>query len=82
MSVTYHRVDRIHVPPALAAAGAAIIVGGIALTILAIVATIWWTTRALRALGFIVAVPRLAVGGDDTIEGVVVHRSSARRLER
>ena len=77
MFVTYHRVGRIPVLPALAAAGALIIVGGIAVTILAIVGVVACSARALRAFGIVVAEPRLPFEAGDTIEGVVVHRSSS-----
>lgn len=82
MIVKYHRIGRISVLPAVAAAGALVIVGGIAVTVLSIVGVIAWSTKALRALGFVVAEPRLPLEGDDTIEAVVVDRSSTDTLDQ
>ena len=81
MFVTNHRVGRIPVLPALAAAAALVIVGGIAVTTLAIVGVIACGTQLLRALGFVSAAQRLQFQ-DDTIDGVVVNRSSAGKLDR
>ena len=77
MQFTYHRVGRIPVLPALAAAGAIVIVGGIAVTILAIVGVVWLGTRLLRTFGLVGTKPALPSKNDDVIEGVVVSRSSA-----
>ena len=77
MQFTYHRVGRIPVLPALAAAGALVIVGGIAVTILAIVGVVRFGTRLLRTMGLVRTRPALFSQGDDVIEGVVVDRSSA-----
>lgn len=82
MIVMYHRVGKIPVLPALAAAGALVIVGGIAVTVLSIVGVLAWSTKALRALGFVVAEPRLPLERNDTIEGVVVDQSSAGTLDQ
>lgn len=77
MQFTYHRVGRITVLPALAAAGAIVIVGGIAVTILTIVGVVRLGTRLLRTFGLVGTKPALPSQGDDVIEGVVVSRSSA-----
>jgi hypothetical protein len=82
MIVTYHRIGRIPVLPALAAAGALVVVGGIAVTVLSIVGLIAWSTKALRAVGIVVAKPRLPLAGGDIIDGVVVHRSSTSTLDQ
>jgi hypothetical protein len=82
MIVMDHRGGKIPVLPALAAVGALVIVGGIAVTVLSIVGVMAWSTKALRALG-LVAEPRLPLERDDNnIEGVVVHRSSAGTLDQ
>ena len=75
MFFTYHRVGRIPVLPALAAAGALVIVGGIAVTILAIVGVVGFGTMLLRTFGLVRTERALASEGDDVIEGVVVNRS-------
>jgi hypothetical protein len=75
MFVTYQRIARIPVLPALAAAGALVIVGGIAVTILAIVGVVACGTKLLRVFGFVLSERRLPFHGDDTIDGVVVNRS-------
>ena len=54
-----------------------IIVGGIAVTILAIVGVVWLGTRLLRTFGLVGTKPALPSKNDDVIEGVVVSRSSA-----
>lgn len=81
MFFTYHRVGRIPVLPALAAAGALVIVGGIAVTTLAIVGAVACGTRLLRAFGLAPAERRLAFQDRETIEGVVVNRSQAGTLD-
>lgn len=81
MSFTYYRVGRIPVLPALAAAAAIVIVGGVAVTLLAIVGVVGLAARLLRTFG-LVATERASVSqGDDVIEGVVVNRSSAGMLD-
>jgi hypothetical protein len=82
MFFTYQRVGRIPVLPALAAAGAIVIVGGIAATILTIVGVVGCGTRLLRALGLVATKRAPASQGDEIIEGVVVNRSSAGMLDR
>jgi hypothetical protein len=82
MFFTYHRVGRIPVLPALAAAGAIVIVGGIAVTILAIVGVVGFGTRLLRTFGLVGTERALASQGDDVIEGVVVNRSSTGMSDR
>ena len=77
MQFTYHRVGRIPVLPALAAAGALVIVGGIAVTILAIVGVVRFGTRLLRTFGLVGTRPAPRSHGDDVIEGVVVDRGAA-----
>jgi hypothetical protein len=77
MFFTYHRVGRIPVLPALAAAGALVIVGGIAVTTLAIVGVVAFGTRLLRASGLLGAERPRAFQPDDTIEGTVVNRQDA-----
>ena len=80
MIFTYHRVGRISVIPALAAAGAVVVVGGIAATVLAIVAVAAAGAGLLRAVGRIVA-PRREAAIEDAgvIEGVVVESSTQER---
>jgi hypothetical protein len=84
MFVTYHRVGRSAVLPALAAAGVLVIVGGIAAMIavatLAIVAVVAVGIKVLRAFGLGGPKRSLTFRADDTIEGVVVKRSSARNV--
>ena len=82
MLFTYHRAGKIPVLPALAAAGAVVIVGGIAVTILAIVGVIGFGTRLLRTFGLVGTERALASEGGDVIEGVVVSRPSAGMLDR
>ena len=81
MFVTYQRVGRIPVLPALAAAGAIVVVGGIAATILPIVGIVGCGSVLLRELGLVATKPAPASQGDDLIEGVVVNRSSAGMLD-
>jgi hypothetical protein len=85
MFFTYHRVGKIPVLPALAAAGALVIVGGIAVTIavttLAIVGVVAGSVRLLRTLGLAPAERRLAFQDHETIEGVVVNRSQVGTLD-
>ena len=80
MLITYRRVGSGAVLPAVAAAGVFVIVGGIAATIavtaLSVVAVVAVGTRVLRAFGVGAATRRLAFDADQTIEGVVVNRSS------
>jgi len=78
MFVIYHRVGRIPVLPALAAAGAIVIVSGIAVTILAIVGVVGFGTRLLRTFGLVgTGRAPASYGGDDVIEGVVVNAHEA-----
>lgn len=81
MFFTYHRAGRIPVLPALAAAGALVIVCGIAVTTLAIVGVVACGIRLLRAVGLVPAERQLPFQGHDTIEGVVVNRSAAGTLD-
>jgi hypothetical protein len=81
MFFTYHRVGRIPVLPAIAAAGPIVIVGGIAVSILAIVGIVGCGAWLLRALGLMGTERAPASQSDDIIDGVVVHRSSARILD-
>lgn len=76
MLITYHRVGRIRVLPALAAAGAMVMVGGIAVAILAIVGIVWCGAWLLRAVGLVPTKAGPAAQSDDIIEGTVVHRSA------
>lgn len=82
MIFTYHRVGRISVVGALAAAGAVVVVGGIAATVLAIVGVAAVGAGLLRAFGRIVA-PRREAAIDDgrIIEGVVVESSTQERSQ-
>lgn len=82
MVFTYRRVGTIPVLPALAAAGALVMVGGIAATIVAIVGVVGYGTRLLRALGLVGTTRALRTHSDDIIEGVVVNRSDAGRAPR
>ena len=77
MFFIYHRVGRIPVLPALAAAGAIVIVSGIAVTILAIVGVVGFGTRLLRTFGLVGTGRAPASYGDDVIEGVVVNAHEA-----
>jgi hypothetical protein len=81
MFIIHHRVGRIPVLPALAAVGALVVVGGIAVTTLAIVGIIACGTRLLRAIGLVSAGPPVSQNGD-TIEDVVLSRSSTGMLDR
>jgi hypothetical protein len=81
MFITYGRVGRSAVLPAVAAAGAIVVVGGIAVTILAIVGVVGFGTRLLRTFGLVGTERALASQGDDVIEGVVVNRSSVSVLD-
>lgn len=76
MIFTYHRAGRIPLLPALAAAGAIVIVGGIAATILAIVGILGCGAWLLRAIGLGATERGLATQSDDIIEGIVVNRSA------
>ena len=82
MFVTYRHVGKIPVLPALAAAGALVIVGGIAVTILAIVGVVACGAKLLRAFGLLLPEQRLPFQRVDTVEGIVVTRSSAGMLGR
>ena len=75
MVFTYQRAGRIPVLPAIVAAGGIVIVGGVAATILAIVAVVACGTRLLRALGLLATQRAPASQGDDIIEGVVVNNT-------
>jgi hypothetical protein len=75
MFFIYHRAGRIPVLPALAAAGAIVIVSGIAVTILAIVGVVGFGTRLLRTFG-LVGTGAPASNGDDVIEGVVMNANN------
>jgi hypothetical protein len=77
MFFTYHRVGRIPVLPALAAAAAMVVVGGIAVTILAIVGIVGCGAWLLRAVGLVATERVLATQSDDVIEGIVVNRSAS-----
>lgn len=74
MFVTYHRVGRIPVLPALAAAGAIVLVGGIAVALFAMVGIIGCGAWLLRAAGLVATEPVLATPSGDIIEGMVVNR--------
>ena len=80
MFVTYHRVGRSAVLPALAAAGVLVIVGGIAaviaVTTLAVGAVVVVGIRLFQALGLGRTKRPLDFQADNTIEGVVVDRDS------
>ena len=80
MFLTFHRVDRIPVLPALAAAGVLAVVGGIAVTTLAILGIVALGSKLLRAFGLVEAERRLGFQPDEPIEGIVVNRSSAGGL--
>jgi hypothetical protein len=81
MFITYHRIGRSAALPALAGAGVLVIVGGIAATIavtaLAFGAVVAVGARVLHAFGLGGTRRPLAFQADNTIEGVVVNRSSA-----
>jgi hypothetical protein len=83
MLFTYRRVGRIPVLPVLAAAGALVVLGGlaalIAVTALAVAGVVAFGIRLLRAVGLlgVRSDRRPAVRGGDIIEGVVVNRSPA-----
>jgi hypothetical protein len=77
-----HRAGRIPVLPALAAAGAIVVVSGIAVTILAIVGVVGLGSRLLRRSGLVGTERALAPESDRVIEGVVVSRSSAGMSDR
>lgn len=77
---TASRPNSYPVLSALAAAGVLVIVGGIAVTTLVIVAIIACGTRLLRAFGLVGAERRLRFQ-PDFIEGIVVNRSPAGRLD-
>jgi hypothetical protein len=81
MFITYHRVGRSAVLPALAATGVLIIVGAMAVmitvTTLAVVGSIVLGIRLLHAVGLGRTKRPVAFPGDDTIEGIVVNRSPA-----
>ena len=84
MFVTYHRVGRIPVLPALAAAAALVVVGGIAVTIavttLAFVGVVACGARLLRTFRLAPSERRPAFEDRDTIEGVVVNESPAHSV--
>ena len=82
MFITYSRVVRFRGLPALAAAGAIVIVGSIAATVLAIVGVVGFGTRLLRTFGLVETEPPLVSQVDDAIEGVTVNRSPAGVLDR
>jgi len=74
MFVTYHRVGRLAVLPALAAVAAALLLAGVAAVVLVIVATAACAMWFLRALGRIGRSDRRVPARDpDTIDGVVLH---------
>lgn len=76
MFFTYHRAGRLPVLPAIAAAGAIVIVGGIAVTIFAMVGIVRCGAWLLRAVGLVGTERVLATQSDDIIEGIVVSRSA------
>ena len=80
VSATASWTNSYSVLPALAAAGVLVIVGGIAVTTLVIVAIIACGTGLLRAFGLVEAERRLGFQ-PDFIEGVVVNRSTAAKLD-
>ena len=84
MFFTYSRVGRIPVLPALAAAGALVIVGGMAVTIavatLAVVGVVACGARLLRTFRLAPSERRPACEDRDTIEGVVVNESPAHAV--
>ena len=82
MFLTYRHVGKIPVLPALAAAGALVVVGAIAVTILAILGVVACGTRLLRAFGLALPSRRLPLQRGATVEGIVVTRSSAGMLDR
>jgi hypothetical protein len=81
MFITYHRVGRIALLPALAVAGVVVVIGGIAAVIavatLAVFGVVALSITVLRAFVFGGRKRRLAFEADKTIEGVVVTRSSS-----
>jgi hypothetical protein len=81
MFITYHRVGRSAVLPALAVTGVLVIVGAIAamiaVTTLAVVGCIVLGIRLLHALGLGRTKRPVAFPADNTIEGIVVNRSPA-----
>jgi len=81
MFVTYHRIGRSAVLPAVAAAAVLLIVGGIAAVsaaiTLAIVGVVAVGIRLFHALVRGGTERPLAFNGDNTIEGFVVNRSVA-----
>src|SRR5687768_7098427 len=81
MFITYHRVGRSAVLPALAVTGVLVIVGAIAamiaVTTLAVVGSIVLGIRLLHALGLGGRKRPVAFPADNTIEGIVVNRSPA-----
>jgi hypothetical protein len=81
MFITYHRVGRSALLPALAATGVLVIVGAIAaliaVTTLAIVGSIVLGIRLLHALGLGLTKRPVGFPADNTIEGIVVNRSPA-----
>lgn len=73
MFITYHRVGRISLLPALAAVAAALIVVGVATITLVVVGAAACGVRFLRAIGRIGPAERSVPSQDHTtIEGVVV----------
>ena|SRR5688500_14310151 len=81
MFITYRRVGRSALLPALGAAGVLVIVGGIAATIavvtVAIVGGLAGSATLLRAFGIGTTKRSFIFPAVDTVEGVVVNRSSA-----
>ena len=78
MLFTYHRVGRISPISALAAVGSAVIVVGVATTMLVVVGVGACGVRLFRAIGSIgPAGRRVPVEDHTTIEGVVVNSTDA-----
>lgn len=81
MFISYHRVGKSAVLPALAAVGLLVMVGGIAaivaVTTLAIAGVVAFGLTVLRAVGLGGTRRRLAFYDDKTLEGIVVNRSSS-----
>jgi len=74
--IIYRRVGSISFLPALAAAGALIIVAGIAATTIVIVGIAAGAARLLRVAGLGPLERPLPFARHDTIDGVVVRRSA------
>ena len=81
MFISYHRVGKSAVLPALVAAGLLVLVGGIAaivaVTTLAIAGVVAIGITVLRAFGLGGSRRRMAFHDDKTIEGIVLNRSSS-----